>query len=176
MLPVLEYEPGKYMAESLDIIKFIDNVDGPKNASFAPKTEREDIKKWTETYNINNAYSHLVLRCSRKMPVADWDEAGLTYHANKYKAILAEPFDETIREGYLKTVNDSLVMFELLLHSTKALNSWGLSYDDLVTLPYLRNVTCVKGIVFPLKVAEYMKNVIPEKLGTYSAHAVEAIT
>lgn len=36
-------------------------------------------------------------------------------------------------------------------------NSW--SYDDITIFPRLRSLTCVKGFVFPHRIAAYMKHV-----------------
>eukprot|EP00415_Alexandrium_ostenfeldii_P004930 UN4930 len=43
-----------------------------------------------------------------------------------------------------------------MIRGADSLNAWGWGMDDVILLPDLRRLTCVKGVVFPEKVASYM--------------------
>ena len=52
--------------------------------------------------------------------------------------------------------NDLLEELEGLLYCENSCNAWGKGMDDIVLLPDLRSLTCVKGIVWPEKVRKYI--------------------
>ena len=58
-----------------------------------------------------------------------------------------------------------------MLKGDKCLNTWGFGMDDVIMLPWLRRLTCIKGVVFPDDVKEYMSTV-GAQVEDYTKHAI----
>ena len=55
----------------------------------------------------------------------------------------------------------------------QALNSWGLSWDDVLLLPELRTLSVVKGVGWPPKVHAYVTSAYAKAgVPTYFEHAI----
>jgi len=142
----------KYMGESLDIVKFVDEREG--SPLLKPDTKRTDLEPWANS--LSSAGNDLLKPRVRKIYKRDFaTTADLEYHANKYKV----NFDELFAKSgeFIKIVNEGLKQFEGLIKGDKTLNAGGLSYDDIKYLPVLRNITVVKGLTWPPKVKEYVE-------------------
>ncbi len=84
-------------------------------------------------------------------------QSAIDYFTTKKSATLGD-FAENIAKTaeYLQKLAPHLAALEDLLQSESALNGQ-LSLEDIVVFPILRNLTCVKGISFPPKLATYVK-------------------
>lgn len=107
------------------------------------------------------------------MPVSDWaNEKDMSYHLWKHKKkggiIEYEAAEDT---AAIVDLNAKLAQVPALLHGGKCLNKWGLGMDNVLFLPWLRHLTCIKGVEFPDAVKEYMVTV-GAQVEDYSKHAV----
>jgi len=167
MLPVLEGEgvpirgDMKGLPESLEICSYL--VASVPGESVAPATGRGDLDAWLKSFGPANG--QLIKPRIIKVPVKDWeDPRDVAY--SKWKYTSKQGFDYAAAEAatpeLLKEMATLLQDFEPLLRGTTSdgspcLNAWGLSMDDVLVLPLLRNLTCVAGIRWPAKVREYME-------------------
>lgn len=175
MLPVLEFvdESGSttFMPESLDIVHYLDLLEGPKNSLFPPKA-REDVDDWLERFCA--ALSILSRPRIIQMPVKDWaNESDIAYARQKYEGKgfdYADALQKT--DEYIAKVNTLLEEFEGLVFSSSSLSRYGKSMDDIYVLPHLRTLTCVKGIKWPSKTLCYLKrSFYSSKADLYLKHA-----
>jgi len=160
MAPILGYieEKGdkkgqvQYMGESLDIVKFVDEREG--SPLLKPETKRADLATWQAP--LDKAASSLIKPRSIKTFKEDFaTNADQDYFTKKYNL----DFDELLSKSdeFIKVINGGLKSLEALIKGDKTLNEGGLSYDDILYLPFLRNLTLVKGINWPAKVKEYVE-------------------
>lgn len=179
LCPVLEYtelETGKrkFMHESLDIIAFLDGLEGPAHCSFPPASSR--LSQW-----IDNDYKPPLRLLARprllKLPAVIRDfatEKDRAYAKSKYEG---QGFDYAKAEAQFDSakadVEAALIKLDTLLASSEACNSYGLSMDDIILLPELRTLTVVKGVKWPTKAENYLKlNLARANVNSYAPFAV----
>merc|ERR1711879_220087 len=157
ILPVLEWPAEKYTPESLDIVHLLDSQ--TPHRSIAPATQREDIRDWlTRLDPIRRLLSRPRII---KMPIPDWEkEKDVAYARAKYEK---QGFNYLAAESktpeLLKQINPMLEEFsERILYDEYSVNEFGFGLDDILVLPDIRTMTCVKGIVWPSKLKNYIKN------------------
>ncbi|MBE2897387.1 glutaredoxin 2 [Pasteurellaceae bacterium 20609_3] len=153
VVPILEKDDGTFMPESMDIVHFIDNLDGK------PLVTGESvpaIAQWQaehrETVNsllyprfanapfpelkTDAAYDRYVQRMTGKL--GDLDKLlDLTPH-------------------FINQLDKALTFLDSLIVSPEAVNG-ELSEDDFHLFASLRSLTLVKGLQFPEKVAAYVR-------------------
>jgi len=171
-LPVLEWL-SSHTPDPLDIIDMLEK--STPHRSIPPRTDREDLDQWLEeTKKVRQDLSRPRVI---KMPVKDWaDQRDERYAWRKYekkggfnyKNALARTADLLVEINLaLETFNDKILFDEF------SVNKFGIGMDDLLVLPHLRTLTCVKGIKWPKKLRRYLENSFEETIaGLYFNHAV----
>lgn len=175
MLPVLE-GPGVPcaapdhvgMAESLEICSYLI---GRHDLVVPCASGRSDVDGLIKS--LINLMGPLCMERMTKMPVPDWaDPRDVAYHLWKHekKGDVMKYDDES---GPIADINAKLAGLPDLMRGEdkKCLNSWGWGMDDVLLLPWLRRLTCVKGIEFPAVVQQYMAEV-GAQVEDYSKHAI----
>jgi len=168
MLPVLEGDvvptTGNMvgMPESLEICSFL-IASAQGDESIAPATGRGDLDAWLKRFAPVNG--QLIKPRIIKMPVKDWsDPRDAAY--SKWKYTSKQGFDyaaaEAATPSLLRDMATLLQELEPLLRGTTAdgcpcINVWGLSIDDVLVLPLLRNLTCVAGLEWPTLARKYVE-------------------
>ena len=71
----------------------------------------------------------------------------------------------------IQALNAKLQELPALLHGGTCLNPWGWGMDDVLLLPWLRRLTCIKGVEFPPEIRTYMAEV-GAQVCDYTQHAV----
>mmetsp|Transcript_118459 Transcript_118459/g.334968 ORF Transcript_118459/g.334968 Transcript_118459/m.334968 type:complete len:330 (+) Transcript_118459:71-1060(+) len=160
MLPVLEgegvpvAEGARGMAESLEICSYLI----AKHGLVAPcDSGRPDVSNFRA--ELREIAGQLIKPREIKMPIKDWEQPGDTAYAKwKYSTKFGFDYDaaEAATPQLLASVNEKLKELVPLIRGTDSLNSWGWGMDDVILLPDLRRLTCVKGVVFPPEVIKYM--------------------
>mmetsp|Transcript_72704 Transcript_72704/g.189143 ORF Transcript_72704/g.189143 Transcript_72704/m.189143 type:complete len:291 (+) Transcript_72704:90-962(+) len=158
VLPVLE-QGSEAMGESLDIVKKVDEADGPV---LKPSVDRQDIAAW------QNANAMVIRKLTRprvadaflpefatKAARATWIRNHQFSDGTEFRACM-EASPELIKE-----LTAELPKLDAMLDSETSVNLGGVSYDDITLFPALRTLTLVKGLQWP------------EKLGRYIAHMAE---
>lgn len=170
-LPVLEYydhetKENVCLPESLDIINHLMRTTDTI-ASFPVATEREALKIWEKKHKV--AVNDLTRSRILKMPAKLVDfatERDRKYAIDKYtKSGFSYAAAEAREEEAMKECEESLQEFEeLFLGSSSASTNNVLSLhggseygmDDVIYLPNLRKLTCVKDLNIPKRVREYI--------------------
>lgn len=143
MLPVLEYQPGLYMPESLDIVQYIDNEkDTPK----ITQPTQETIAHWVNTverFIYRLAYPRWV-----RAPFAEFstDEARDYFHKSKdpsgrgFVSDLADP-------ALTRRAQMALDALEVLLKDYPLLDKdRALAFEDFTLFAQLHSLSIVKGL------------------------------
>ena len=108
-----------------------------------------------------------------RMPVPDWaDPRDAEYHLWKH-AKKGDVMGYEDESGPVAEINAMLASLPDLMRGEgkRCLNAWGWGMDDVLLLPWLRRLTCVKEISFPPEVARYMSEV-GAQVEDYSKYAV----
>ncbi|MBN6065311.1 glutaredoxin 2 [Aggregatibacter actinomycetemcomitans] len=153
VVPILVKENGEAMPESLDIVRYIDEHNGEKVLS---ETVRPEVEAWLK--QVGSYQNHLVIPRFTRLGLPEYaTQSAVDYFTeNKEKSIgdFAENLANT--DTYLARLTPDLAQLAHLIQSDTALNG-SLSLEDILVFPILRNLTCVKGIVFPPNVNAYVE-------------------
>ncbi|MEI7375587.1 glutaredoxin 2 [Dickeya chrysanthemi] len=151
VVPILQKDDGSYMPESLDIVKYVDELDG-KPVLTGPTNPAIDA--W-----ISRVYEYaphlLIPRFSR----ADFDEfatdAGRNYFIHKKEGQIGR-FDTHFSQSaeLISRLESDLQTLAPLIVSPQACNGT-LSLDDINLFALLRSLTIVADVNVPASVAAY---------------------
>ncbi|CCG86933.1 glutaredoxin 2 [Erwinia piriflorinigrans] len=154
MAPILMKEDGSCMAESLDIVNYVDASDrqplltGSTNAAIAD---------WLR--HIGSYVNKLLIPRVTDAPFAEFATPEARHYFKDKKQGVYGDFVE-LREhtpGLIKNVNDDLRKLDKLIVQPNAVNG-ELSLDDIHLFPLLRSLSLVAGIEYPTRVADYRDN------------------
>lgn len=151
-VPILEFEDGYTMAESMDIVKGIDSqaegvkvMDGPRNP---------EITRWVSA--ASDTVAKLFIPRVPKAPLGEFatPEAAEYFTANKEVAF--GDFDTLLAQTPELMVEMERWLNELdaLIQSPQAVNEV-LSMDDIELFPVLRQLSLVEGVKYPKNVEAY---------------------
>ena len=172
VVPILEWSSGGIapMAESLDIIKRIDedNQFGP--ALFAPATGRFEpwLKLAKEANGLAQRPRYMMSATLPEFATADARDTFVKNHPlgaftkadwkgldeSKRWQLYSESYDASLKQ--LDTISANLAELDKMIHSDCFAVETGLSYDDIDLWSRLRSVTLIKGVVWPDKLRRYM--------------------
>ena len=156
MVPILQKDDSSYMAESLDIVSYLDNFDG--NPSLMPTKRQEKITAWSKL--VETFYKPLVYPRWMMITLPEFgsEEAKLWFKKNKSSAI-SMSFEKAISRTseYLEKMNSAISTVDWLTLPSEQGNRIG--YDDINFYPMLRNLTIVRNIKFPERVRIYLDEV-----------------
>ncbi|WP_419813132.1 glutaredoxin 2 [Bacterioplanoides sp.] len=155
-VPILQKDDGSHMAESLDIVRYLDQYDG--QPVLAAATQSDAILAWEQ-----QAYPAILPLLFPRTIMVDFpefasDEAKQWFRQNK-TAMLGMSFEAAFDNSavYLQHLNNQLVQLTWL--SLPSQRNQQLSYDDINLYPTLRNLTLIKGVQFPPLVRQYIEEV-----------------
>jgi glutaredoxin 2 len=165
-LPVLEYvQDGetKYLPESLDIIEFLVEKGFAARPPMAQSTQRQQsLKTWEKQHkpSVNDLTRSRILKLPKEY-VDFATQADRDYAMNKYiKKGFSYTNAQARTEEALAECAASLQAFEqeFLPNGEISLHG-GTEYgmDDIVYLPDLRKLTCVKDLQIPAGVRKYVE-------------------
>jgi len=171
-LPVLELLGNKH-PESLDIIDLLESNTAHK--SIPPRTKRVDLDEWLN--DSQEVRQDLKRPRIIKMPIKDWESSeDIRYAKEKYEKKGFSYSDAVARtESLIVKMNEFLEKFsDKLLYDTYSVNEFGFGLDDIIVLPHLRTLTCVKGLKWPDKLRSYLENSFKDvQADLYFKNAVE---
>lgn len=156
MVPILQKPDGSYMAESLDIVKFIDNNDG--SPVLAPEVHQDELVQWAEA--ARDCVPYLLYPRWLKVDLPEFQvEEAKTWFYNKKTPMLSVSFEQAFDDSshYIELANKALQTLEWVTLPSERSNQ--LSYDDIHLFPMLRNLTVVKGLQYPTRVRQYIDEV-----------------
>ncbi|OOF51675.1 glutaredoxin, GrxB family [Rodentibacter genomosp. 1] len=153
VVPILVKEDGTAMPESLDIVRYVDEYFGEKMLS---EQLRPEIEEWVKT--VSRYYNHLLIPRFVKMDLAEFKTQSEVDYFTKKKTESIGDFQQNLDEtaNYLVRLHQDLENLVPLIKSPSSLND-GISLEDIIVFPMLRNLTCVRDIQFPPEVAAYLE-------------------
>ena len=153
MLPILEYQPGKFMPESMDIISYIDKLGNPT----VEADEDFKLKDWLDK-NIETIYRLAMPRWIK----ADLEEfktpESRNYFENKKTQSIGS-FEEELKNSpkLIAKIEQELKNLEAFFPKSQPFFKEKLSFNDFHLFASLRSLSIVKGVEFPVKVKNYME-------------------
>lgn len=154
MVPIVQKNDSRYMAESMDIVHYVDQVDGKPLLTGA---RNPAIAAWLR--KVNDYANRLLLPRMAKAPFDEFSTPqARTYFTEKKQASIGS-FEGHLSHspGLIKNISDDLRDLAKLIKQPNAVNG-ELSEDDFDLFPLLRNLTLVQGITWPTRVADYRDN------------------
>ncbi|VFP85939.1 glutaredoxin 2 [Candidatus Erwinia haradaeae] len=155
MVPILMRKDNKYMAESLDIIKYIDTLNHP---SVLMGPTNPAIHHWLN--HVNKYIYHLLIP---HIAIAPFLELS-TPEARRYFKIKKEKsygnFDSLTKDfaKLINNINNDLQQLAILIAKPDAANGQ-LSLDDFHLFPLLYLLSLVRKIKYPIQVTHYRDNI-----------------
>ena len=154
MAPILQKDDSRYLPESMDIVHYVDNLDGKPLLTGKPNPA---LETWLR--KVNGYVNRLLIArfCRSRFDEFATPDAR-AYFVNKKEAALGDFADHLAHSpGLIKNISDDLRALDKLIVQPNALNG-ELSEDDIHLFPLLRNLTLVAGVVWPTRVADYRDN------------------
>lgn len=153
MCPILQKPDGSFMAESMDIVHYIDQLDG--EPVFSATANREDLTTWLQS--VNTLFKKLLYPRWITSPVGEFQTQGAIDYFVKKKSKELGSFSEALAhsEVLIKELEKALLLLEPMITSEQHVNQ-KLSVDDIDLFGRLRAITLIKGLIIPEKVRAYI--------------------
>jgi len=156
-VPILQKEDNSYMTESLDIIEYLDNLNG--NPIFLKTNGRNDIKQIFS--EMSTEYRTLIFSYVQNASLGEFatDEARQHFIKRYLKHINLDNVSEAIelREKHKEKVENTLKKLEKCIYSKKHISACGLSMDDVIYFANLQRMLIVPDLDIPLRLSEYIE-------------------
>ena len=151
-VPILQKDDGSFMGESLDIVRYIDEMAGKGRLK---EEVRPQVQAWLDKvgeYNNKLVQPRMV---KIGLPEFETDEAKQYFIDKKEKSIGNFETNLNKTAQYLERLHQDLAELETLVCEGKGLGG-EISLEDILTFPILRNLTVVRGIQWPQKLMDYL--------------------
>ncbi len=154
IVPILQKDDSRYMTESMDIVHYVDNIDGKPLLTGARSPQLEE---WLR--KVNGYINHLLLPRIAKAPFDEFaTPEARAYFTRKKEATIGSFADHLAHSsGLIKNISSDLRALDKLIEQPNAVNG-ELSDDDIHLFPLLRSLTLVAGVDYPSRVADYRDN------------------
>lgn len=151
MLPILERDDGHCISESMDIVHFVDSLDGQP---WVKKRSNKALEQWMSEHQA--LIYKLVIPRNVQLPFGEFKTASARDYYIQAKTQIIGDFAEHLNHSadYLEQLNLALKQLAPMIESARAVNS-ELSEDDFHLFAMLRGLSAVKGIQFPQMVDAY---------------------
>ncbi|MBS2139525.1 glutaredoxin 2 [Escherichia coli] len=153
-VPILKKDDSPKMPESMDIVHYVDKLDGKP---LLTGKRSPAIEEWLR--KVNGYANKLLLPRFAKSAFDEFSTpAARKYFVDKKEASAGNFADLLAHsDGLIKNISDDLRALDKLIVKPNAVNG-ELSEDDIQLFPLLRNLTLVAGINWPSRVADYRDN------------------
>ncbi|AGO55614.1 glutaredoxin 2 [Serratia plymuthica] len=151
MAPILQKDDGSYLPESMDIVRYVDNLDG--RPLLTGKTNPA-IADWLQ--RVGGYSAKLLLP---RIANADFEEfatdSARQYFTHKKQASIGD-FSEHLANSadLIAELETDLQALSSLIVTSDAVNG-SLSEDDIQLFPLLRSLSIVAGVTLPENVEAY---------------------
>ncbi|MBN6043517.1 glutaredoxin 2 [Citrobacter sp. ku-bf4] len=154
MVPILQKDDSRYLPESMDIVHYVDKLDGKP---LLTGKKNPAIDEWLR--KVNSYANHLLLPRFAKSAFDEFSTpSARQYFTEKKEAMIGSFADHLAHSaGLTKKISDDLRALDKLIVRPNGVNG-ELSEDDIQLFPLLRNLTLVAGINWPTRVADYRDN------------------
>lgn len=156
MVPILEKDDGNYMAESLDIAKYLDEID--HHPVIEKGTHADDISEWLS--NARPLFNKLTFPRWTQFELPEFERPeAVTWFTEKKEAFIEMSFKEALAQSdeYIKSLKPLLVNVNFITLPSEKGNK--ITWDDINFFPFLRNLTVVKGLDFPPHLKNYLEEI-----------------
>jgi glutaredoxin 2 len=154
-VPILVRDDGQPMLESMDMVRYIDQLGGP--VLIGP--ERPEVASWED--RVTPKAARLTQPRYPLLGLPEFASAAALdhYHLRKRRALgdLIELRADTRR--YVAELMPDLEQIDRMIESSAAINGM-LSLDDVRVLPVLRSLAVVKGLRFPQRLRDYFESMM----------------
>ena len=155
-VPILQKADGSYMAESLDIVRYIDTLSGSHRID---ETIRPEVQTWFD--HFNHWGNLLITPRIPKLKLPEFaTQNAIDYFVNKKQDSIGS-FEQHLAKTaqHIAQAQTQLAQLSALLPENSIyLNGKDLSMEDIIIFPLLRNLSMVKGLVFPPNLLSYIQN------------------
>ncbi len=150
-VPILQKDDSRYMPESMDIVHYVDKLDGKP---LLTGKRSPAIEEWLR--KVNGYANKLLLPRFAKSAFDEFSTpAARKYFVDKKEASAGNFADLLAHsDGLIKNISDDLRALDKLIVKPNAVNG-ELSEDDIQLFPLLRNLTLVAGINWPVTTGCY---------------------
>lgn len=151
MAPILQKDDGTYLPESMDIVRYVDNLDGKP---LLTGNSNPAIANWLQ--HANSYTGKLLLP---RFANADFEEFATDnarrYFSDKKQAAMGD-FATHLADSadLIAQLEGDLLNLAALIQSPEAVNGT-LSTDDIHLFPLLRSLSIVAGVALPDSVEAY---------------------
>ncbi|MDF7675683.1 glutaredoxin 2 [Neisseriaceae bacterium ESL0693] len=152
MVPILVKDDGTAMAESLDIVRYVNQLSGAK-----PLNEhiRPEINGWLR---IVDTYRNFLTapRCVQLNLPEFATETAIDYFTHKKTPVYGD-FKQNLANTatYIERLNSDLIALSPLIAGYHGING-EFSMEDILVFPILRNLTMVKDVAWTAPVSDYL--------------------
>ena len=151
MVPILEKDDGNYMPESMDIVRYIDDLDGkPVLTGHSHAAIADWLDKARLIINV------LAVPRTAQLPLPEFATEGARLFYTRAKTEWLGDFQPLLDNSseFLENINHTLTELEPLIRKPNAVNG-SLSDDDLHLYASLRVLSIAKGVHYPPAVEAY---------------------
>lgn len=154
MAPILQKDDSRYLPESMDIVHYVDKLDGKPLLS---GSRNPAIDEWLR--KVNSYANRLLIPRFAKSAFAEFSTPqARAWFVEKKEATMGDFAGHLEHSaGLIKNISDDLRNLDKLIVKPNAVNG-ELSEDDIHLFPLLRSLTLVAGVNWPSKVADYRDN------------------
>jgi len=154
MVPILEFDDGTAMGESLDIVAKLEAM-APEDKKLLPKVEPEKYTRHLD--NVSGEINGLLFPRNVMIKQPEFaTESAKDYFRTKKEKTLGMSFDEAFSNStsYKERVEAALAEMPVPPLPAQQMNQLG--WNDIMVFPILRNLTMVKDINFPDALDQYV--------------------
>lgn len=147
MVPILQKSDGSYLAESMDIVHYLDQLDA---APILAQVSSVAISQWLA--DVRSYTGRLLMPRFVQGPFAEFTSQAARDDFIARKEAYIGSFAENIANSWqlIPQLEQDLLRLADLLAAVRPLSD-----DDIQLFPLLRNLTLVQGIHYPSVVADY---------------------
>ncbi|CAG8999564.1 MAG: Glutaredoxin 2 [Candidatus Celerinatantimonas neptuna] len=151
MVPILEKDDGHCIPESMDIVHFVDSLDGQP---WVKRRADKELEQWMSEHQA--LVYKLVIPRNVQLPFGEFKTQSARNYYIQAKTQIIGDFTEHLNHSadYLAQLNPSLRQLAPMIESERAVNG-ELSEDDFHLFAMLRGLSAVKGIELPPRVDAY---------------------
>ena len=156
-VPILQFNDGHSMPESLDIAHRLDQIGAPDKV-ILPLADVDRLMEPVRSHNL--AISCLLYPRDIAIQLPEFaTPSAIAYFQNKKEKSIGRSFAEAMSQTaeHMQTVAQMLAGFPSLTLPSE--QDQRISWDDVHVFPFLRNLTIVKGLAFPERVRKYIEEV-----------------
>jgi glutaredoxin 2 len=154
-VPILEYEDGKIMVESLEIVDFIN-----KKHNFLANSNNKNVEVWLS--DVKNYLYKLVFPRLPKLNLPELSTTASVLYFTKAKELaLKMTFEEALEKTpeFKAEAEYHLKMLAPLIGRLPSVKNKEFTKDDILLFPVLRLLSCVYGLKWEKSVQEYTRHI-----------------